>query len=166
MKVDKKKVDVSKNQKKKRAVKSASKAKIDNQDNPKRKIVSANAAKGPVRKKAENKESVCTDEEEEEEEEENWKRNDADEIPKRPAILKYQREKTIEESEIPKINSRHSNERHHEFQDDDLPPTHGLFNGPCQFCGKPILTTPFGEEIIDNDFPLDQVMFCFYILTY
>lgn len=82
----------------------------------------------------------------------------SNEKPGAPAILKYHREK----KDIPKVackNSLHSSHGKDSDEDEELPPTHGLFNGPCQFCGKPILTVAI-QESIDDPIPVDQVCFC------
>jgi len=62
-----------------------------------------------------------------------------------PEILKYHRENSYHEqtAALPSIDKTN---RYDAVGRLDLPPTAGIFSGPCQFCGKPIVTVPPLEE--------------------
>ena len=70
-----------------------------------------------------------------------------------PEILKYHREKSSRKRKPPPTLEYKKSKV--VTSDTEEPPSTGLFSGPCQFCGKPILTIPTLEQA-EQDLP-DQV---------
>ncbi|XP_066924132.1 glutamate-rich protein 6-like [Clytia hemisphaerica] len=61
-----------------------------------------------------------------------------------PELLKFHREKTLGEN-LPSL------EKADVSNSSDAMPSDGLFSGPCQFCGKPIMTVPPFDEFDEDD---------------
>ena len=65
-----------------------------------------------------------------------------------PEILKYHREKTV--NEVPSIDKLNEGAARR-IQNTEPALTDGVFGGQCQFCGKPIMTVPPASDFDQDD---------------
>ena len=65
-----------------------------------------------------------------------------------PDILKYHREKTVDE--VPSIDKLNEGAAQR-IESVEPALTDGVFGGQCQFCGKPIMTVPPVEDFDQED---------------